>query len=157
MRGTNGGFLITKIKQVQGRIFDALLQRAGIEEFNGAQGRILYVLWQEDGLSIIELAKRTGLAKTTLTSMLDRMDEKGFLERVTDTKDRRIVRIFLTPKARILSDQYNRVSDDMSLIFYKNFSDEEIVAFENALEKILGNLEQKEKEIQFANCSREWS
>lgn len=147
MRETKGGFLITQIKQVQGRIFDALLQKSGIEEFNGAQGRILYVLWQEDGLPIIEVAKRTGLAKTTLTSMLERMDEKGFLERVPDSKDRRILRIFLTAKAQRLSDQYNKVSDEMSQIFYKGFSDEEIVAFENTLEKILGNLVHQEKEI----------
>ena len=147
MRETKGGFLITKIKQVQGRIFDLLLQKAGIEEFNGAQGRILYVLWQEDGLPIIELSKRTGLAKTTLTSMLDRMDEKGFLERVVDNKDRRMIRIFLTSKAKVLNDQYNEVSSEMSQIFYKNFSDEEIIAFEKALEKILYNLEQREKEI----------
>lgn len=147
MRETKGGFLITQIKQVQGRIFDALLQKAGIEEFNGAQGRILYVLWQEDGLPIIEVAKRTGLAKTTLTSMLERMDEKGFLKKVPDSKDRRILRIFLTAKAQRLSDQYNKVSDEMSQIFYKGFSDEEIVAFENTLEKILGNLVHQEKEI----------
>ena len=147
MRETKGGFLITKIKQVQGRIFDLLLQKAGIEEFNGAQGRILYVLWQEDGLPIIELSKRTGLAKTTLTSMLDRMDEKGFLERVVDSKDRRMIRVFLTSKAKVLNDQYNEVSSEMSQIFYKNFSDEEIIAFEKALEKILYNLEQREKEI----------
>jgi len=147
MRETKGGFLITKIKQVQGRIFDSLLQEAGIEEFNGAQGRILYVLWQEDGLPIIELAKRTGLAKTTLTSMLDRMDEKGFLERVTDNKDRRILRIFLTLKAKGLKAQYNKVSDEMSQIFYKDFAEEEIIAFEKALEKVLSNLVQREKEI----------
>lgn len=147
MRETEGGFLITKIKQVQGRIFDLLLQKAGIQEFNGAQGRILYVLWQEDGLPIIELSKRTGLAKTTLTSMLDRMDEKGFLERIVDNKDRRMIRVFLTSKAKVLNDQYNEVSSEMSQIFYKNFSDEEIITFEKALEKILYNLEQREKEI----------
>lgn len=45
---TRGGFLISQIKQIQGRIFGRLLVEAGIEEFNGAQGRILYVLWQED-------------------------------------------------------------------------------------------------------------
>lgn len=147
MRKTKGGFLITQIKQVQGRIFDVLLQKAGIREFNGAQGRILYVLWQEDGLPIIELAKRTGLAKTTLTGMLDRMDEKGFLVRVTDAKDRRMLRIFLTAKAKILSDRYQQVSDEMSQIFYKGFSDEEIASFEKFLEKVLGNLVQMEKEI----------
>lgn len=147
MRGTKGGFLITKIKQVQGRIFDSLLQRAGIEEFNGAQGRILYVLWQEDGLPIIELSKRTGLAKTTLTSMLDRMEVKGFLERAADSRDRRLLRIFLTPKAKALNDKYKEVSDEMSYIFYENFTDKEISAFESSLEKILDNLVQKEKNI----------
>ena len=53
MRATNGGFLISQVKQVQGRVFDAMLQEAGIEEFNGAQGRILYILWQEDNLPIV--------------------------------------------------------------------------------------------------------
>lgn len=33
---TNGGFLISQIKQLSGRIFNSLLQKAGIEEFNGA-------------------------------------------------------------------------------------------------------------------------
>ncbi len=144
---TNGGFLITQIKQVQGRIFDMLLQKAGIEEFNGAQGRILYVLWQEDGLAVVELAKRTGLAKTTLTSMLERMEKKGFLKRVPDIKDRRMLKIYLTKSARMLSEQYNQVSDEMSRIFYKDFSEEEIVVFETTLKKILGNLVQQEKDV----------
>ncbi|HBC96664.1 MAG TPA: MarR family transcriptional regulator, partial [Clostridium sp.] len=59
---TNGGFLISQIKRVQGRIFQKLLNQAGIEEFNGAQGRILYVLWQKDSIPIVELSKKTGLA-----------------------------------------------------------------------------------------------
>lgn len=147
MRETKGGFLISQIKQIQGRIFDSLLQNAGIEEFNGAQGRILYVLWQEDNLPIVELSKRTGLAKTTLTSMLDRMEEREFLKRVPDSSDRRLLRIVLTPKAKELSDKYNEVSDEMSRIFYEGFSDQEIENFENTLEKILCNLVQKENEL----------
>lgn len=42
---TNGGFLISKIKQIQGRVFERMLDENGISEFNGAQGRILFVLW----------------------------------------------------------------------------------------------------------------
>ena len=41
-----GGFLIGKIKQIQGRVFEKMLIENGISEFNGAQGRILFVLWQ---------------------------------------------------------------------------------------------------------------
>ena len=74
---TNGGFLVTKIKQVQGRVFERLLDENGISEFNGAQGRILFVLWGVDNIPISELSEKTGLAKTTLTSMLDRLRQRG--------------------------------------------------------------------------------
>lgn len=140
MQDTNGGFLISQIKQIQGRVFDSLLQKAGIEEFNGAQGRILYVLWQEDDLPIVELSVRTGLAKTTLTGMLDRMEERGFIQRIHDRQDRRQIRIRLTEDAKKLSGRYEEVSTDMNRIFYRDFTDREIKEFENTLRRILLNL-----------------
>ncbi len=136
--------MISQIKQVQGRVFEKLLIESGIEEFNGAQGRILYVLWQKDNLPIVELSKRTGLAKTTLTSMLDRLETNGFLIRALDKSDRRQIRIILTNKARSMQDKYNQVSDDMSTIFYKGFSTEEIIKLEGNLQKILNNLYMEE-------------
>ena len=59
---TNGGFLVTKIKQLGDRIFEKILSEKNIDAFNGAQGRILYVLWQEDGISIRSLSTKCGLA-----------------------------------------------------------------------------------------------
>jgi DNA-binding MarR family transcriptional regulator len=145
MEGTQGGFLISKIKQVQGRIFEHLLNDAGIMEFNGAQGRILYVLWQADNLPIIELSKRTGLAKTTLTGMLDRMESQGYVVRMPDKSDRRQLLIALTDKSRGLQDAYNRVSQQMSALFYRGFTREDIQIFENTLERILNNLIEREE------------
>lgn len=141
---TNGGFLITKIKQIQGRIFEKLLIEQGISQFNGAQGRILFVLWNEDNIPIKELANRTGLAKTTLTSMLDRLEQSGHIRRVYDAADRRTVRIKLTETTINLKEQYDEVSVKMSEIFYEGFEDEEIIAFEGSLDKILHNLEKAE-------------
>lgn len=141
---TNGGFLITKIKQIQGRIFEKLLIEQGISQFNGAQGRILFVLWNEDNIPIKELANRTGLAKTTLTSMLDRLEQSGHVRRVYDASDRRTVRIALTESTVNLREQYDEVSVKMSEIFYEGFREEEIVVFEDNLKKILDNLEKAE-------------
>ena len=143
-RHKQGGFLISQIRQISGRIFEKLLVGAGVEEFNGAQGRILYVLWQEDGVPIVELARKTGLAKTTLTSMLDRMENANLIKRVFDKSDRRQIRITLTKEAQKLSDEYNKVSHEMNKIYYAGFSDDEIVAFENNLRRILSNLSIKE-------------
>lgn len=142
---TKGGFLISQIKQIQGRIFGRLLTEAGIDEFNGAQGRILYVLWLEDNLPIVELAKRTGLAKTTLTGMLDRLEQQGHIVRCYNPKDRRQTRIRLTKSARNLESRYQKVSLTMNSLFYKGFQEEEILLFEAGLERILKNLEEEEK------------
>lgn len=146
MRQTNGGFLITKIKQIQGRVFEKLLDEYGISEFNGAQGRILFVLWERDDIPISELSKQTGLAKTTLTSMLDRLERSGNIERSFDPSDRRSVHIRLTDSARALREKYDKVSAKMNEIFYGGFGDDEIFTFEKALGKILENLIKKENE-----------
>ena len=143
---TNGGFYISQIKQIQGRVFDKLLSKAGIEEFNGAQGRILYILWQEDFVPIVELSRKTGLAKNTLTSMLDRMEQSELIVRIFDKTDRRQIRISLTEKAESLRGEYDSVSAKMSEIFYKDFNDDDIRKFENMLEKIIRNLTEAENE-----------
>ena len=44
---TKGGFYITQIKQLQGRIFERLLAENDIELSEG-QGRILYILWKTE-------------------------------------------------------------------------------------------------------------
>jgi DNA-binding MarR family transcriptional regulator len=137
---TQGGFLVSQLKQIQGRVFEKLLDEANINEFNGAQGRILYVLWQTDSVPIVELSKKTGLAKTTLTSMLDRMEEAGLINRNYDREDRRQIRITLTEKSRELSGKYDEISEKMSEIYYKGFSDSEIEQFENYLIRIINNL-----------------
>lgn len=141
---TNGGFLISKIKQIQGRIFEKILIEYGIHQFNGAQGRILFVLWEHDNIPITELSHKTGLAKTTLTSMLDRLEGSGHIRRVYNPDDRRTVRIQLTETAKGLKDQYNQASEKMNEIFYEGFSNEEILAFDKSLEKVLHNLTRQE-------------
>lgn len=140
---TQGGFLVSQIKQISGRIFDKLLTDAGIEAFNGAQSRILYVLWQQDGIPIVELARKTGLAKTTLTSMLDRMENTNLIARAFDKADRRQIKISLTEKAWELKDDYEQVSHEMNEIYYEGFTIEEIIEFENTLRRILSNLNKK--------------
>lgn len=140
---TNGGFLIGKIKQIQGRVFEKMLAEHGISQFNGAQGRILFVLWERDGIPIRFLAEETGLARTTLTGMLDRLEDSGHVVREADPEDRRSIRIRLTDQARGLRGQYDAVSAEMGEVFYRGFQDEEILEFERNLGRILENLTKK--------------
>ena len=137
---SQGGFLISQIKQMSGRIFEKILLEKGIDAFNGAQGRILYILWQDEAIPITELSQKTGLAKTTLTSMLDRLEVSGLVNRVFDKTDRRKILITLTEKAKKLQNEYDEVSNKMNEIYYQGFSEDEILQFEGYLSRILDNL-----------------
>ena len=142
---TKGGYLISRIKQTGSRLFDRMLAEADVDAFNGAQGRILYVLWQEDGITISQLSAKTSLANTTLTSMLDRMEAAGLVSRFPAPNDRRALLIRLTEKARSLQGEYDRLSDQMNALYYKGFTPKEIQTLEGYLERILSNLEGSER------------
>ncbi len=137
-----GGFLIAKIHQVSGRIFAKILKRWGVDQINPAQGRILFVLWKKDEIPISELARKTQLSRSTLTSMLDRLEEADHITRIHSKEDRRTILIKLTEKDKNLQNSYSKVSEEMTNIFYKGFSHDEIDEFESYLERILANLTQ---------------
>ena len=141
----NGGFLITKIKQLGDRIFEKVLTEKGIDAFNGAQGRILYVLWQQDGIPIKVISDRCGLAITSLTTMLERMEKQGLIRRVQDEKDKRKTLLYLTENTKALKNHYAAVSEQMSGIYYQGFTEDEIIQFESFLQRIQENLEEKLK------------
>ncbi len=133
------GFLMAKIRQVSGRIFERTLKQYNIE-INSAQGRIMFALWQKDGISINELSKKTQLKKSTLTSMLDRLERMGYVRRQRSKKDRRKILIRRTEKDRTMEKKYVEVSEEMTRLFYKGFSKNQIDRFEKDLERILDNL-----------------
>lgn len=142
------GFLMAKIRQVGERIFMRKLKEYGVE-INPAQGRIMFALWQNDDIAINELARKTQLGKSTLTSMLDRLEKAGYIQRVPSLTDRRKTLIRRTQKDRDLEKQYVTLSQNFTKIWYKDFSKNQINDFEKALEKILKNVIDYEREMNY--------
>ena len=133
------GFLIAKIHQIANRIFNKMLKDYGLEELNSGQGRILFTLWQRDNIPIRELSVKTQLTKSTLTTMLDRLEKKGFLSRGTG-KDRREIIVKLSDKSKKFKEDYVKISGEMTEVFYGNLTEEDRDIFEDYLKRILNNL-----------------
>lgn len=136
---TKGGFYITQIKQLQDRIFEKLLQENGIK-ISGAQGRILFVLWKQDHLTISEISQMTSLAKNTVSIVVSGMVNKGILQRNGNPENRRQVIVALTDYAKSIQEKYETVSQQMNQLFYKGFTAEEQSLFESYLARILETL-----------------
>lgn len=143
---TKGGFYITQIKQLQERIFERLLLAAGLS-LSGGQGRILFVLWKEEALTVGEISKATSLAKNTVSAVVDGMVRKGILERTINPENRRETIVSLTDCARGMRGKYEEVSQRMNELFYQGFSGEEQQAFEGYLARIRDTLVHEEEKM----------
>lgn len=142
----SGGFLLAKVHHASGRMFARLLKRHRMDEINPAQGRILFVLWQQDAIPMVELAKRTGLGKSTLTAMVDRLAAQGYVER-QPAGDRRSVLVRRTRKDEPFRQAFMAVSAEMTELWYDNFDEDERDRFEHFLARILRNVEAAEAAV----------
>jgi DNA-binding MarR family transcriptional regulator len=80
---------------------EAVIHHLGI---NRSDGRCLDVLEERGPIAAGELAAATGLSPGAITTLVDRLEEDGFVRRVRDAADRRRVLIELTESARAVID-----------------------------------------------------
>ena len=92
----NCAMYVSQIRQMTIRALNQILKKHNITLFNAEQSKILEFLWQEDNLTPKDISKHTGLAISSLTSMIDRMEINGLLKRKSDETDRRKTIISLT-------------------------------------------------------------
>ena len=142
---SKAGFYITQIKQISDRIFDKILKQNEIS-LTGGQGRILYILWKHEQLTMSALSQHTSLAKNSLTVVIEGMVQKGLVCRKQNPDNRRETIISLTEHSKNLREKYEFVSKQMNDIYYHNFSLEEQQQFESYLFRILHNLTKAESE-----------
>ncbi|MNC65175.1 Organic hydroperoxide resistance transcriptional regulator [compost metagenome] len=106
----------------------------------------MFALWKEDRVPIRRLAQTTALGKTTLSSMLERMEQAGHIERTADAADKRSTMVALSDSSKKMMDKYQEVSEDMLALFYEGLTEEEVDRFEATLRHILANLNRYEEE-----------
>ena len=74
---------------------------------------VMLVLWEKDDLSVSELGERLALDSGTLTPLLKRLEESGFIERRRDADDERVVRVRLTRAGQKLEERARSVPIDL--------------------------------------------
>ena len=144
IKKTRGGTLLSQVHQVCGRVWNKILRQNNMADLEGARGRIIFALWGKDGVPIKTLCEKTSLDKSTLTGIIDRLERDGYIERKPSQTDKRSTLICLTGKEQEFARHVQKVSNQMNKIFYKGFSDEEIMQFDSMLERILVNCKEAE-------------
>lgn len=93
-------FLVFKNTMIlQRRLMATLLAD---EDTHPAQAGCLHVLAHQDGISQSEMAERLHVSRPTVTTMLQKMEATGVIERRPDAHDQRLTRIYLTQAGKVL-------------------------------------------------------
>lgn len=114
-----------------------------LTKYNISQRRFFILILlsrRSEGWTPSELAQGTGVTNATMTGVLDTLVKDGLVERKTDSEDRRVRMVSLTPKGEdtiftILPDYYDRVATMM-----QDFSQEERRMLRNILDKLSNGL-----------------
>ncbi len=92
-------FVLTKAQNSVQQLFKAELLPYGVTP---GQYGVLKCLWDQDGLTAKQLAERLCLDSSTITGILDRMENKGLINRYHDARDRRALCVMITNAGREL-------------------------------------------------------
>lgn len=89
--------LFTRASKLWRNASDEAMRQHGVRV---GQNLLLQVLWNTDGLTPGELAEQLQVSTPTVVKSVNRMEAAGLLTKRRDTVDRRLVRIYLTERAK---------------------------------------------------------
>ena len=101
---------------------------------------VLSTLAVSDGINQLELVRSTHLRPPTVSVILRRMEAEGLVERRSDEKDKRAIRVYLTDKGKALDKQNIGRIKELDKTALSGLTDSEIEALMSLLPKIRDNL-----------------
>ncbi len=135
--GLRLGYLIHDVSRLRRVNFDRELAPLGITR---SQWWVLAFISRNNGLPQTQLANELDVGKVALGSLIDRLQQGGFVTREPDEKDRRVKRVFLTDNARQLLNDIEPVSSDFNGRILEGVSLEDIKGTSRMLAKMKENL-----------------
>lgn len=126
--------LFTRASKLVRAVTDEAMSRHGVRV---GQNIMLQVLSETDGLTPGEIAMRIGNTVPTIVNTATRMETAGLLVRRRDPDDARLVRLYLTDRAREVYPVIQAERRDIERRMTAMLTDEEQRHLRSALNKII--------------------
>ncbi len=133
----NIGFLIHDAARQLRTNYDRRMRELGLTR---SQWWVLNHLYFNEGLSQTNLSEILEIERATLGRLLDRLEAKGWIERRTVAKDRRVKLVFLARAVEPLLRTMRALAADLRAEALADLTDEEQERFISTLIKIKSNL-----------------
>jgi DNA-binding MarR family transcriptional regulator len=131
--------LIGKVSSAINRTFLRAFASEGIE-ITTEQWSVLACLWKTDGVTQQDLCNLTSKDKPSMTRLIDKLERRKLVNRISSIYDRRINLIQLTEAGTNLEVKATDIVQNIVAKTLSNISDEELNTSRNVLKKIMANL-----------------
>lgn len=135
------GFMFKQINTIYEKEFNNRLRKFGI---TSSQCVVLDYLFgsSKEAVTQRDIEKALSLSNPTVTGILKRLEEKGFILSVSSNKDKRCKNIHLTEKAYDIQRWMDMVRKKLDKMLTFGMNKKEIEALEKMLSKVLYNIEE---------------
>jgi DNA-binding MarR family transcriptional regulator len=137
---TNFLYTLTNIRQRLFRFLRKELEQEGIRGVAPSYGDILFVLERKGTVTLQEVARHTIKDKSTISSVINKLEAGGYITKARDTSDARYTRLSLTAEAKEMKPALLRISDRMNRKIFQGLSGDEKRTLFRLMEKIYENV-----------------
>lgn len=129
------GFLISDVARQMRFAFDRAIMDtdAGLTR---AQWQALVHLFRRDGMSQSELASQLDIERASVGTVIERLETAGLVSRKREARDRRVRRVYVTPKARALIPSLSRKARSLYADMFGDITASDLATFVHVLRLI---------------------
>jgi DNA-binding MarR family transcriptional regulator len=132
---------ISKIKTLSDNLIVHELEKRGHDNLAPSHGNILAYLIFQGELTKTELARKIKKKGNTVTTLVKKLEDLGYVASRVNAKDARSTIVYLTQKGIEMKDDFIEISNQLYDVQYEGFTPNEIEEFRTLLMKMKKNFE----------------
>ena len=134
------GFLLRKVSTASFNAFSEIVAEHGLHPMHFG---MLMILEAEEPVSQHELGHRTGVDPSTMVARMDALEERGLVERVRSSEDRRSYQIRLSAEGRRVLKALRRKAATHGDRFFAPLTERERKELHRLLSKLAAGIEDR--------------
>lgn len=125
--------VVARTRALANRYLVQQMGERGLEGLVTSHGDVLLQLFAEDGLPMRELAARVHRDPSTVTTLVKKLADAGYVRTERGVRDRRSVVVLLTERGRVLERDFQEISQSLLEVQRKGIDDARMEAAREVL------------------------
>ena len=136
--------MFSTIRDLANKLIINELAQRGYTDICSSHGEILYNLYKHNTLNMRDLANKIKRDKSTVTVLVKKLENIGYINRIKSKEDARMQILSLTSKADDFYPVFQKVSFILNTVAFKDFKEYEIEMLLDMLSRIIKNVKNNE-------------